>query len=604
MRCFATCLSAFCLFLSFLFSQSLQAQHSHPHHPGCSFDHRNEKLLEKFPELRKEWQHYRQRVLPQIQEDAKAKARSTNTINVPIVVHIVHNGEAIGTGANLSDARIQAQIDVLNEDFSATNDSYNDTPTRWRSVIDNPNIQFCLASIDPNGNPTNGIVRTQMTVTGTDSDDTNIESDIKPAIAWNPSRYYNLYVLGIPGTTAGGGVTGYAYLPYSGTIGNSSFDGSVVDYRWFGGPGFGQSGYKTLTHETGHYLGLFHTFNGSSCSDDDGIADTPNIGAPTSDSGWFSCNSGYPAGPSSCGNEHMYVNYMDYTSSSCYTSFTAGQVSVMRAVLDGTAGTFGFGSRAALAGSSATACAFVDNDAAVTAINEPGTQICGSGDITPQVVVTNFGNNALQSVTIQYRIDGGNPVSTSWTGNLVTGGTATVDLTPFSRPSGSFTFQAYATLPNGVADQQPSNDSLSVQSSSVTFDNLPFAEDFEQAAFNPTTNGLRSLNVGDDNYAWERINMVSANTGTASAMMDNYDANNDIFGTLDGLLSPTYDFSNVTGAELRFYHAYARYTDGAQTLEDSLIVLVSVNCGSLFDQIIYRDGGRGLAVADPVSNPL
>ena len=130
--------------------------------------------------------------------------------------------------------------------------------------------------------------------------------------------------------------------------------------RWsitagFGGPGFGQSGYKTLTHETGHYLGLFHTFNGESCTEDDGIDDTPNIDAPTSASGWFGCSGGFPSGPESCGNEHMYVNYMDYSSGSCKTSFTAGQSNVMRAVLDGTAASYGFGSRAGLLNQAQTA---------------------------------------------------------------------------------------------------------------------------------------------------------------------------------------------------------------------------------------------------------
>ncbi|MEM9921450.1 MAG: M43 family zinc metalloprotease, partial [Bacteroidota bacterium] len=593
MRCFATSLRAMWLLLTLLSFQDLFAQRQTTHHPGCSFDHKHEKLLEKFPDLRQEFEHYRSRVLPIIQQNS-ASSRSNNTIYVPIVVHIIHNGESPGSGANLSTAQIQAQIDVLNEDFSATNESYNTTPDRWKSVIGNPNIQFCLANIDPNGNPSNGITRNNITVTGTDSDDTNIESEIKPAIAWDPNKYYNIYVLGIPGTTAGGGVTGYAYLPYAGSIGNRSIDGSVVDYRWFGGPGFSQSGFKTLTHETGHYLGLFHTFNGRSCGDDDGIADTPNIGDATSASGWFGCNSGFPAGPESCGNEHMYVNYMDYASSSCYTSFTQGQNNVMRAVLDGTAAAIGFGSRANLAGNAVTACAFQSNDAAITAINNPGSQLCGSNTVIPQVVLTNMGSSDLTSAVLNYQVDGGAPVAMNWSGSLVSGGSATVDLQSFTSPNGSFSFQVYTSNPNGVLDEQLTNDTMDVQVSSVTFGSLPLSEDFEMAAFNPTTSGVAVFNPDNDNYAWERTNAFSASGGSASVMIDNFDANNDIAGTLDAIITPTYDFSSVVGGQLTFDYAYARYSDGSQVFSDSLLIIVSTNCGSLFDKVIYRNGAEGL----------
>ena len=127
MRCSATCLGMFCLVLCCFFTSRLPAQTAPPHHPSCRFDHHNEQLLDRFPALRQELEHYRQRVLPGIQQPV-AESRNTTTLYVPVVVHVIHNGEAEGNGANLSDARIQAQIDVMNEDFSATNANYALTP--------------------------------------------------------------------------------------------------------------------------------------------------------------------------------------------------------------------------------------------------------------------------------------------------------------------------------------------------------------------------------------------------------------------------------------------------------------------------------------------
>ena len=261
--------------LLFLAGSAVSAQHS----KTCGSDHMTDLIKQQFPEQVHEWEDFHQRVIPAIIEHQPTNRRAAAPIlQIPVVVHIIHSGEAIGTGSNLSVAQIQAQLDILNEDFSAQNPNFNETPSQWTSAIGNPDIQFCLANVDPSGNPTNGITRHNLTVTGTDINNSNIEDGIKPQTTWNSSLYYNIWTLPIPGTTANGGTVGYAYLPNNFTIG-SDFDGSVVDWRWFGGPGFNQSGYKTLTHETGHYLGLPHTFNGDSCNGDDNIGDTPNISA-------------------------------------------------------------------------------------------------------------------------------------------------------------------------------------------------------------------------------------------------------------------------------------------------------------------------------------
>ena len=244
------------IIFSFLFlaGSAVLAQHS----KTCGSDHMTDLIKQQFPEQAHEWEDFHQRVIPAIIEHQPTNRRAAAQIlQIPVVVHVIHSGEPVGTGSNLSVAQIQAQIDILNEDFSAQNPNFNQTPSQWTSVTGNPDIQFCLANVDPSGNPSNGITRHNLTVTGTNANNSNVEDEIKPPTTWNSNLYYNIWTLPIPGTTANGGTVGYAYLPNNFTIG-SDFDGTVVDWRWFGGPGFGQSGYKTLTHETGHYLGLPH----------------------------------------------------------------------------------------------------------------------------------------------------------------------------------------------------------------------------------------------------------------------------------------------------------------------------------------------------------
>jgi len=314
-------ISSFLCFMGF----SVNAQHS----KTCGSDHMTDLIKQQFPDHAEAWEDYHQRVIPALVKNQPVNQRAAATIlRIPVVVHIIHSGEAIGTGSNLSVAQIQAQLD-----------------------------------------------------------------EIKPSTTWNSNIYYNIWTLPIPGTTANGGTVGYAYLPNNFTIG-SNFDGSVIDWRWFGGPGFSQSGYKTLTHETGHYLGLPHTFNGTACDEDDNIDDTPNISAATASLiGSLSCsNNNFPTGPSSCGNEHMYVNYMDYVNSDyCYTSFTAGQIAVMRGVLEGNR-PFNYGSRLDLINNSNTACASAANNIGITSVIQPtpGTN-CTPGAVTPQVTIGNFG---------------------------------------------------------------------------------------------------------------------------------------------------------------------------------------------------------------------
>ncbi|MEL6923897.1 MAG: M43 family zinc metalloprotease [Bacteroidota bacterium] len=252
------------------------------------------------------------------------KLRNTARYTIPVVVHVVHNGAAIGSGTNLSEERIQSQIDILNEDFSRSNADANQTPINFQDEAADAQIQFCLARVDPEGNPSNGITRHRYNTVGSTG---FIEEVIKESTFWDPRRYLNIWTVDMPDAS----VLGYAFLPTDSQL-NTSRDGIVIDYGHFGYISETNRG-RTTTHEVGHYLGLQHTWgevdsdgDPLGCTSDDGIADTPNQGVA-----YYNC----PAGPqSSCSTADMFMNYMDYVNDNCMNLFTQGQRDVMQDILE------------------------------------------------------------------------------------------------------------------------------------------------------------------------------------------------------------------------------------------------------------------------------
>ncbi|MDX2001726.1 MAG: M43 family zinc metalloprotease [Chitinophagales bacterium] len=257
-------------------------------------------------------------------------AEKTGTIiTIPVVVHVVHNGEPIDSGTNISEEQIRSQIEVLNEDYRRFNADTVNTPSVFKSVAADIEVHFCLAERDPEGNVTNGIDRidgNRLTWTQTQVDNT-----LKPGSIWDREYYLNIWTVKFGGASAS--LLGYAIQPGN----NADIDGVVIGYQYFGRVGNLQPPFnlgRTTTHEVGHWLGLNHPWSAtndpgtSSCADDDGIADTPN-----SEFGNYGC----PSFPHiSCGNGpngDMFMNYMDYTNDACLNMFTSGQKSVMLSTL-------------------------------------------------------------------------------------------------------------------------------------------------------------------------------------------------------------------------------------------------------------------------------
>jgi hypothetical protein len=237
----------------------------------------------------------------------------TGNVTIPVVVHVVWNTNE----QNITDAQIQSQIRILNEDFQKRNADASLTPAIYASRVANAQIEFVLASKDPDGNTTNGITRTKSRVKAFSSNDAIKSSKRGGKDPWNTTRYLNIWVGNLSG-----GLLGYAQFPG----GPVSTDGVVVLYSAFGDTGTLIANYnkgRTATHEVGHYLNLRHIWGDASCGNDF-VEDTPT--QQTS-------NGGCPAFPKiTCGNQgDMSMNYMDYTYDRCMYMFTTGQSARMDA---------------------------------------------------------------------------------------------------------------------------------------------------------------------------------------------------------------------------------------------------------------------------------
>jgi len=376
-------------------------------------------------------------------------------VTIPVVFHVLYANET----QNIPDAEILEQLQVLNDDFRRTN---ADQDNIWPQGADTE-IEFCLATRDPNGAPSSGILRVPTTVSSFGSNDAMKFTAQGGSDAWPAADYLNYWVCNL-----GGGLLGYAQFPG----GPAATDGVVCGYPYVGinGPGAGAYNLgRTGTHEVGHWLNLRHVWGDGPCGADDFVADTPE-----SDGANYGCALGHV----SCSTEDMVQNYMDYSDDGCMNIFTQGQGDRMQAVLAPG------GARASITSSNGCLPAVpdFDLDAAIIAVNAPNGFSCAT-EVTPSITLFNYGGNTLTSATITYDIDGAAAQTFAWTGSLDFGQSADVVLPAQTPGDGSHVFNVSVSSPNGGADENADNDSASSDFSldsqgvdvtmTLTFDNYP-----------------------------------------------------------------------------------------------------------------------------------
>lgn len=421
----------------------------------CATTEYESYLQEKHPNRMKN-SEFESWLAPLVQNRAAMRTSKTNAIiTIPVVVHVVYNGQPVGTAPNISDLQVESQITVLNQDFRRMSGTpgYN-----TNSVGADTEIEFVLAKQDPNGNPTNGIDRVSYCKDSWTN--TEIETVLKPNTIWDSTQYLNLWTVEL----ANNDLLGYAQFPdglgtglsgLNSTGGLANTDGVVIRYSAFGS-GLGSnyilnSPYnkgRTTTHEIGHWLGLIHIWGeGSSCaSNTDYCTDTPVA---------KDANYGCPTGTNSCtsrAGDDMIENYMDYTDDTCMNIFTQDQKTRMTTVLNNSP------RRSSLKTSTkGNAVTLFANDAEVKFESSCPPITCSTtvNQITQKIIIYNRGTATLTSVTGNYTINGGTALPFSWSGSLLTNKFATVTITINATTNGSVTVTIVNA--NSNADQRASN---------------------------------------------------------------------------------------------------------------------------------------------------
>lgn len=509
---------------------------------------------------------------PKIIEYKRQVANGTlnraTVLTIPVVVHVIHNGDALGTGENISDAQVLSQIRVLNEDFRRMlgTPGYNTNP-----LGADIEIEFCMAQTAPNGAATNGIDRVN---TGVASYTSMAATDaMKTTTIWDPTQYLNMWSVRFGGGMAG--TLGYAQFPDSSGLaglaasgGAANTDGVVSSFDAFGSQAYAAGTYnptynlgRTMTHEVGHWMGLRHIWGDGNCSVDDFCADTPG-----SDAANFGCPNTNSCVDPAPDPRDMVENYMDYTDDACMNIFTQDQKTRIRTVFNVSP------RRMELANSTkcqppAPIIGFILDETTITEGTDCGYQdvvlslgiqkapsanatvsftTSGSAtlgldfDIFPSSVVFNAGSTASQTVTVRIFNDG---VVESLE-NVLIGLTITT--------SGD------AILTTGILKDHliTINDNDYAPTPSVTVDII-------NADFNTGFNGFTSTgNAGSDLFSlgttatasstfWNLQNTNNTQFAFTNDDRCNCNKNNDM------LISPVFSLAGYTNATLTFDHAFA-----------------------------------------------
>lgn len=439
----------------------------------CGYDMARDYFLSTDPVYRSNYIETERRIKEIIRNQSQNRM-SSGVLDIPIVVHVINIGEAVGTGSNISDAQILGAIQGMNDKYKALNGYGVDMQ-----------INFCLAVRDPNGNPTTGINRVNgagvtnyvssgmYAIAGVSPGTCfNNYAAIKDLSKWPTASYLNIWVVYKYCLSSGYDLYGQATGQTGGV-----YDGVTILYSQM------TQSSITLAHEVGHMLALNHTFQGdnggstcpvdTACSNNgDLVCDTP----PHRTNDWGTIN---PCSATGVWDNSRY-NYMGYAWAAGPTAtfnettcrFTQGQKDRARAAI------FALTSENYLNSMACTPPSTLD--AGIKRIIYPLTTTYTSNcsfpnAISPVVQLKNYGMSTITSVTINYKTDN-NPVNTYvWSGTLLKDSSLAVTLPSVALSQGPHTFTAYTSGPNGVSDPYHANDSSAAtmtyqlnQTSSIT----------------------------------------------------------------------------------------------------------------------------------------
>ncbi len=271
-----------------------------------------------------EFSNLHQHNLPKFSTTGQKGVEERSVVKLPTVVHVIYQHEF----QDLTDTQVEEVIDKVNLDFRRQNPDTVNTPDAFKPFAADTNIEFELATIDPMGQPTNGITHKQTLWTEIDLTTPNgfnwiYYDNLDGRSAWDTEHYVNIWLFshyvigGWPGQT------------YSTSAHGMPYDGVIVSTAY---PSFE----RVVTHELGHYLGLSHSWGWPGIcptpqpGGSDGLADTPDQLYPSGGCPDFpmtdECTPDFPG--------IMFMNYMDYSDPDCKNLFTHDQAARMKWVID------------------------------------------------------------------------------------------------------------------------------------------------------------------------------------------------------------------------------------------------------------------------------
>jgi PKD repeat protein len=492
-------------------------------------------------------------------------------LTIPVIVHVIHNGEPVGVGPNITAEQVQSQIDAMNEHFRKVGTGANDNPAG--ADIE---IEFAPAIWNPNGQRMAEPGVDRVDGNKEDWDQLNIQAVLKERTIWDPFQYFNIWTVKFGDQSQG--LLGYAQFPNSSGLdglgeneGTESTDGVVMNYRTFGTTSNVPKPYhqgKVTSHEVGHWLGLRHVWGDGKCNVDDYCDDTPNC----SDARWSSMFLGCPTDDECGGGLRPVDNYMDYSDDPCKKVFTNNQKTRMRTVMDVSP------RRKELRDSRV----HLERD-------------------TPYPFFTASQTIGCEGVIIQFNdTSANNPTSWAWSffdddGNLI-GESNEQHPQQLFEQIGHYDVELIASNDAGSSTLREEHYIAIISNSFVS----SVSENFEDSS-----SALQNWLVynPDNDRTFQYADFSAYGIGSKSVFFDNYNTDDDPAGTWDALITPKFDLTSSTNPYLSFDHAYAAFgASGGEgdTLNinrgDTLAIMYSIDCGETF-MPLWSKGGDELSTS-------
>ena len=477
--------------------------------------------------------------------------RSSNSLPyiIPIVFHVLHNYGP----ENLPDSVLINAVRIMNEDYRKLNADTAQIVPSFINIAADCQIEFRLATIDPNGGCTNGIEHIQTLLTY----NADNASKLHP---WPSNKYLNVW---IAASLARQGAAAWAYLP---PAPSPSVDGIMCWYT------YADNFSRTLTHEAGHCFNLSHTWGDLELSPevtcgDDGVSDTPIT------KGW---NPGHCDLTGSICNPPIIENvqnYMDY--SYCNNMFTQGQKARMQTLL-----TSSIGGRNNL---------WSPANLIATGTDTPTGSVC-----TPVADFMADYSYACAGDSVHFTDLSWKANVTGWNWSFPGGSPSTSTLqNPSIAYSAAGLYNVTLKASSSAGTDSTTKTSV-VRITANALNTIPYVESFEDTSSFPGNDGF--VVNPDGNSTWTRVTNTAA-TGSACIKMNNY---TNTAGSVDEWITPSFNFSNMnTPITMSFKLANAQRNSGSN---DELKIYYSLNCGRSWSSTSYSKAGASLATAGIVTS--